>query len=358
MTRSPCNLSQGVVAEAYRALVEHRGEAEQHQMHLDRRLLGWGLFFIIVGAIPLAVRAGALDPGVVRGWPSLWPLLLIGWGVSLLLRGTPVEWLGGALAAVVFGIMGGGLLATGFSGGALSAGCGGQAPGKAFASQTGTLASSGRLNIELNCGSLTLRPVDGASWTVSGTETDGEAPEVRTQDGTVTVGARSRGSFFGGGSHRTDWTIAVPTAPELELGVTINAGEGIANLDGAQLGSVDATVNAGTARIDLSHAAALGDVKVTVNAGSGVVLLPVDARSARVSLNAGSFKLCLAAGAPVRVVWSGALGSNDLAGSGLTKVDDNTWESASLNPLASFLDLRASANAGSFSLDTDGSCDA
>ena len=28
-------------------------------MHIDRRLLGWGVFFILVGAIPLAVRGGS-----------------------------------------------------------------------------------------------------------------------------------------------------------------------------------------------------------------------------------------------------------------------------------------------------------
>jgi hypothetical protein len=327
-------------------------------MQLDRRLLGWGIFFILVGAIPLATRAGALDPAIMRAWPSLWPLLLIGWGIGLLLRRTPVEWLGGAITAVVFGIMGGGLLATGFSGGALSTGCGGQAPGKAFATATGAVGTSGRLNLELNCGSLTLRPVDGTSWSVSGTESNGEAPVVKTEGTSVSITAKEHGSFFGGDLGRTDWTLAVPTTPQVGLGITLNAGQSTGSLDGAHLGDVSLTVNAGSSRLDLSHVAALGDVNGTVNAGSGVLLLPSDARSANLSLNAGNIDVCVPAGTPVRVAWSGTLGSNDLDRAGLQRVDANTWQSAGFNPLGSFLDLHVSANAGSFGLDTDGTCDA
>ena len=29
-------------------------------MRIDRAFVGWGLFFILVGAVPLAVRGGAL----------------------------------------------------------------------------------------------------------------------------------------------------------------------------------------------------------------------------------------------------------------------------------------------------------
>ena len=58
-------------------------------MHFDRRLLGWGVFFILVGALPLAVRGGFLDAERVSSWPSLWPVLLIGWGLGLSCGGPP-----------------------------------------------------------------------------------------------------------------------------------------------------------------------------------------------------------------------------------------------------------------------------
>ena len=83
-------------------------------MHVDRRLLGWGTFFVLLGAIPLATKAGLLDRDLIGQWPLLWPVLLIGWGLGLLLRGTPLALVGGAVSAITFGIMGGGALATGF----------------------------------------------------------------------------------------------------------------------------------------------------------------------------------------------------------------------------------------------------
>jgi hypothetical protein len=83
-------------------------------VHIDRRLLGWGAFLIIVGAIPLLVRGGYLDAGLVDEWPSLWPILLIGWGLGLVLRRTPGELLGSAISVVVLGVMVGGLISTGF----------------------------------------------------------------------------------------------------------------------------------------------------------------------------------------------------------------------------------------------------
>lgn len=326
-------------------------------MHIDRRLLGWGLFFIIVGAIPLATRAGYLDPELVGRWPLLWPLLLIGWGIGLLLRRTPIEWLGGAITTIVFGIMGGGLLASGFAGAPIATGCGGQAAGTAFATQSGDLAGTGRLNVELSCGSLTMNPTPGTSWSVSGTETNGKAPRVEVDGSTVKIDAGNRGSFFGS-TGRTDWTVAVPTQPQLGLGLTINAGEGSVELAGANLGSVNVTVNAGSASLLLGGVAALGDLNGTVNAGSAVISLPAGGRSGNVSMNAGSLTICTPPGSPMRVHWSGALGSNDLDAAGLTKVDDNTWESSALDTASPFLDLRVSANAGSFQLDTDGTCDA
>ena len=326
-------------------------------MHVDRRLLGWGLFFILVGAIPLATRANYLDPDVVGRWPSLWPVLLIAWGLGLVLRGTPIDWLGGGLAAITFGLMGGGLLASGLSGVPITTGCGGLTGGTAFATQSGALSGNGRLIVTLNCGTLTMQPVDGSSWSITGTESEGRIPRVRTDGSAVTVDDGDRRSIFDGAS-RTDWTISVPRAPELGIGITLNAGEGTIDLAGATLGAVDATVNAGSIRLDLGRALRLGDVNATLNLGSAVLLLPAGDRSVNLSLNSGSLDVCLAAGTPVRVSWGGALGSNGLDEAGLTKVDNNTWESPGLNALAPFLDLRVSANLGSFELDLDGTCDA
>jgi hypothetical protein len=322
------------------------GQAAGEAMRVDRRLLGWGAFFILVGAIPLLVRARVLDDEVVRQWPSLWPLLLIGWGLGLILRRTPVEWIGGALSAIVFGIMGGGALATGFNGAPMFGGCGGDAGGASFATQQGSLTADGQLNVEFNCGELAMSAVDGQGWTVSGT---GRGPNVVVSGSTVTIEQPGGSSFFADAGE-SSWLVEVPRSPVLGLGATLNAGSGTASLDGATLGSANLTVNAGSFVLDLANAASVGDVNATVNLGSATVSLPAGGRSVGLSLNAGSLTTCFPSGAPIRVQWSGALGSNDLEESGLVKLDDDTWTSPGLDETQPHTELRVSANAGSFEL--------
>jgi hypothetical protein len=325
-------------------------------MHIDRRLLGWGLFFVIMGAIPLAVRAGYLDESRVAGWFLLWPVLLIGWGLGLLLRRTPVDWVGGAVAAVVLGLMAGGALATGFGGVRFGGGCGGDSQGGAFATQSGTVPTGGQLNVEFNCGTLAMSAVDGGDWTVTGSDTDGRGPRVETSGTTVSIGTPNTGFFPDvGESH---WTVGVPRASALGLGITLNAGDGNAQLAGATISSASLTVNAGSFTLDLAGAAEVGDLNATVNAGKGVVSLPAGDRSANMSLNAGNLEVCVPAGQALRVHWSGALGSNDLAESGLTETGDDTWVTAGFVETAPHLELRVSANAGSFDLTIGGPCNA
>ena len=325
-------------------------------MHVDRRLLGWGLFFIIVGAIPLATRAGALDPELVGKWPSLWPLLLIGWGLGLLLRRTPVEWVGGAVAAIVFGIMGGGLLASGFAGAPISTDCrGGTTAGTAFASQSGTLGRGGRMDVAVNCGRLDMRPVAGDTWTVSGTETQGRAPTVKSDGSSVIIEGPEHRSFFGDAG-RTDWAIDVPRDLDLSLGIEVNAGDAHLDLPDTNLGSINLTVNAGRAILYFGGSDRLGDLNATVNAGSAEITIPPGSHQAHLSINAGSLSVCFDPAGAVRVSFGGALGSNNFDAAGLTKIDTNTWTSTGWDASSPYLDLDVTANAGSFTLDREGTC--
>lgn len=317
-------------------------------MHIDRRLLGWGVFFILLGAIPLAVRAGYLDASSVSEWFSLWPILLIGWGLGLLLRRTPVEWIGGAVSAVVLGVMAGGALATGF-GGVSFGGCGGDGRGTAFQEQRGTLAIGSQVNLEFNCGTLAVAAVDGADWSVTGSDIGGRGPRVETSGSTVSIETPSGVAFFDEVGEN-NWTVNLPRGGAFGLGLTLNAGRGTVNLAGATVGSTSLTVNAGDFNLDLADAAQVGDLNVTMNLGSATVDLPSGDRSANMSLNAGSLEVCVPADAAVRVRWAGALGSNDLDAAGLTETEDNTWVTAGFTETAPHLELRVSANAGSFDL--------
>ena len=151
-------------------------------MHVNRGLLGWGVFFITLGCVPLAVRAGYLDPAVVaRAW-ELWPLILVGIGLSLILRNTRAAVLGTLVGAITVGLIVGSLLAGGMpSGGGISA-CGfgtGTAGGSAFPDQAGSFGPVAQVDLELNCGELASTGADGTGWTLTGTADGGRSPDVR-----------------------------------------------------------------------------------------------------------------------------------------------------------------------------------
>ena len=326
-------------------------------MHVDRRLLGWGIFFILLGAIPLAVRAGLLDEELVGQWPLLWPVLLIGWGLGLVLRGTPVALVGGAVAAVTFGIMGGGAIATGFGGFSFASGCGSTGPGTPFAARSGDLGTTARADLVFNCGNLAVSTADGTGWSLSGSGRDAAGPIVESNAGLLSLRTDTDRNFLG--THgRSVWNVTLPRATVIALGLTLNAGEGNLDLTGASISTASMTLNAGSVTLNLAGATQTGDVNATVNAGSAAVALPGGDRSVNLSLNAGSLTVCLPVGTPVRAQWSGALGSNNFNEAGLVKVDDQSWTTSGFVAGQPHVELHVSANAGSFELQFGGTCSA
>ena len=323
-------------------------------MHVDRRLLGWGLFFILVGGIPLAVRANLLSESVVGQWANLWPLLLIAWGIGLLLRSTPLEWVGGALTAITFGVVGGGLLATGAGGLPFATGCSGSGATTAFAGRTGDLGETAQVNLAFNCGSLRVGAVDGSTWSLTGSDRDGRGPKVTSTTTDVSIEPDDAIGFPGGG--RSNWSLTLPRNPDLGLGLTLNAGEGTVDLTGASVSSTTVTLNAGKLDLDMGAVARADDVNATVNAGAAAITLDGGPRDVSLSLNAGSLQLCVPAGTTMRVSWSGTLGSNNFSAAGLTKVDESTWTSSSFDALQPHAELHVTANAGSFELRPGGTC--
>jgi hypothetical protein len=326
-------------------------------VHLDRRLLGWGIFFVLLGAIPLAVRAGLLDKAVVSQWPLLWPVLLIGWGLGLLLRGTPLALIGGAVSAITFGVMGGGAIATGFGGVSFASGCTSSSPAAPFETRTGNFDPTASVDIVFNCGTLDVSTADGSAWSVAGSGREGDAPVIEATAGALSARTDAGRNVLAARGHAT-WNVMLPRSPSLALGLTLNAGEGRLDLAGASLSAVSMTLNAGSASFDLGRATSVGDVNATVNAGSAAISLPGGDHGANLSLNAGNLTVCVPAGTAVRAQWSGALGSNNFTEAGLTKVDNQTWTSAGFAAGAPHLELHVSANAGSFELQFGGTCDA
>ena len=323
-------------------------------MRIDHRLLGWGAFLILAGAIPLAVRAGAIPADSVAGWPTLWPILLVGAGVGLILRRTPLHLLGGTISVLTAGAMVGGLLATGFHGFPAFGACGPNGNGTAFPAQTGTLGERGAVHVEFNCGDLNIDTQDGADWAFSGTGPSERHPDVRVEADSVAITpARDEFRFD---DPTSTWNVTLPRDPGLSLSVTLNAGEGNADLRGANVDSFNLTMNAGAFTADLGSAERLDGLSATINAGSAAVSLPATSTSASVTVNAGSMKLCVPSNVGLRISWGGALAGNNFDSLGLVRVDDNHWQSSGV--ASQNIDISATANAGSVTLVIGGSCHA
>ena len=149
-------------------------------MHVNRGLLGWGVFFIVAGSIPLLVQAGVLDPEVVRQVWQLWPLILIGIGLGLILQRTRAAIIGGLIVVgdvrdprrrlVRRRVLAGDRARRRAAWAAAT-------PGTPFPTQRGTLSPVASVALDISCGDATITSAPGDAWTVDGTSDDGDAAD-------------------------------------------------------------------------------------------------------------------------------------------------------------------------------------
>lgn len=325
-------------------------------MRIDRRLLHWGLFLVIAGAIPLAVELGLLDAETAAGWWRIWPLLFVGAGLGLLLRRTRGGFVGGVIVAVVLGVLAGSLLG---AAGRLDLGrlaCGGETATRPFPTRSGTFGDPvARVALEVDCGELTVRTVPGTSWILAGESSDGEAPVIEASSRELTVRpARSRVALVPFGE-RDAWRVTLPIGTRTSLSTTVNAGSARLELGGAALDSVVVTVNAGSAELDLAGTTP-GIVALTVNAGSGTITFPEASISGSLTVNAGAIRLCVPPSVGLELTTNdNPTGGNNFSSRGLTKVGF-AWRSANFASATNRLVLTTSVNVGGLELNPEGGC--
>jgi hypothetical protein len=324
-------------------------------MRIDTRFLGFGLFFIVFGVALLGERQGWITPELIdRAW-QLWPVLLIGIGVSILFSGRPLAEIGGLVISATLGLMAASFVSGG--GGFPLGGCGGDdASATPFARQAGELSGEARVEIDFNCGELIVGTGGGSAWTLEGRSEDGVVPTVEQEPGRLRLESAEGRGVFGIAEGRSSWLLTLPTDPTLSVDVGLNAGSGTIDLGGARLGDVEAQANAGSLRVDLRDAVAIGSLDVSVNAGSAVVWLPELALQGEISANAGSATICAPEGVGLRlVVGSNPISSNDYGSQGLVQVGD-AWETAGFASADVRINLVTEANAGSLSLNPQRTC--
>ena len=111
--------------------------------------------------------------------------------------------------------------------------------------------------------------------------------------------------------------------------------------------NLSASVNAGSATIDMGDVTDLETLDISANAGSLSLTLPAPEATINgsVSANAGSIALCVPDDVGLRITSSTSLGSNNFGDRGLTKVGD-TWVRPGLVASAQQISLSVSANLG------------
>jgi hypothetical protein len=288
----------------------------------------------------------------------LWPLLLVAWGIGLVLRATPLAAFGGVLSAAAFGLLLGSLLAGGAS--SISGACIGSATGGEVSTRSGTaVGGSFRASVELTCGDLTVERAPGSAWSVEARHAPGHPPPIEGSATALSIRSPEWGQGFDpfGGEPRREWRVHLPTEPAISLDMTLNAGSARVDLGGGSVDSVGGTINAGDVEFDLGDStfpsrASLG---LTLNAASGTLVLPDDSLTGAITLNASSLEVCVPPDAAVRVRHQGTLSSDELDEAGLVR-DGDWWQTPGFEAAADSIELSVTSTVSSMSLDRSGGC--
>jgi hypothetical protein len=327
-------------------------------MRVRRSFINWGIFLICLGAVPLAVQLGVMDRGTAGELVRLWPLIIIGIGLGLILRFTPLEALGGVVVAGTFGLLFGVLFAGGFPGGFV--GCPGGSASGTTVTRNGTFTESPTLNLELTCADFAVSRAPETAWTVQATTS--QTAGIDSTGTSLTLRSAANGAPFMGNA-RESWQVTMPDILPIAANITLNASKGTFSLTPGSLAALNATFNASDTRIDLSQAQPGGAFPAyfpgrfgaTYNASSGTLLLPKQGFSGDITLNASSLRLCAASDTELAITDHETLSSQNFASAGMVRSGD-TWVTPDYNSTGAHVVLSISANVSSITLDRSGGC--
>ena len=319
---------------------------DRRRTRVDRRSIGWGGFFVGLGAVPLAAAVGLGLPSAIGDLAGAWPLLLVVIGLALIVQWTPIGALGSLAAGLVIGVFVGGVVA----GGAGGPGCLlGRAVGSG-ASPSGTFTGpTATVDLNVACSDLQVRPMPGLSWRIGGLGPS-SSDAVTSDDGSMRlVTTTSSGSASG-----TSISADLPTGTRLDLGATDRFGSLTMDLPGAQLGRLSVRTDFARAEVDLGGATLQGPIDLRSTFGSASLRLPEGPLTGTARSDFGSLSICLPAGTPVRLTTRAAFGSVSVVGPGLISEGD-VWQSVDAGTVDSRIDLDLQTNFGSIDV-TRGGC--
>jgi hypothetical protein len=318
-------------------------------MKLKRGRLNWGVFFIVLGAVPLAYHENAVSASTIGNAWQLWPLVLIGIGLRIVLSHTRAYFVGGLVVAACLGLLLGSLFAVG-----PQVGCGHAGGPTAVVSRDGSFDGPAQVELQLQCGTANVTTSSDSQWHVRASDSANHATDVTSSPDTLIVRSAGQNQWWTDRGDNT-WDVALPTSPRSDLRVSIDAGDGHLNLAGANLASASFDLNAGELHVDMSGAQ-VNTLSVSTNVGSGsLILSDTSSVSGTISTNVGSLDLCAGPALGLRIRSSESLASTNFQSAGLIRVGD-AWQTPSYDGATNKADLSVSTSVGSLTLNPAGGC--
>jgi hypothetical protein len=268
--------------------------------------------------------------------------------VGLLILGsrTWLSLVGLVVIALTLGTMGGAALASGSAWFGAIGSCGFNSTADRTLDKTGAFEAAADVRLDLNCGTINLRPSDGSGWSVHATY-HGDPPTVDGSSDSLDVASPDHGD------RTQNWTIDVPPSQLRVLEITANAATTTADVGAAHLDELRGDLNAGDARVRAGEAT-LGRVELQMNAGRIRLTLGSGETTGSLSVNAGAIDLCVPPSSGLRLTVEEQLTFvTNLSQRDLTH-EGNVWTRPSNG--GGTIELSVSGNAAAFNLDPNGGC--
>jgi len=318
-------------------------------MGVDRGRLNWGVFLIVVGAVPLAYRQDLISGSDLSQAWRLWPLIIVGIGLAIILSRTRAFFVGGLVVAICVGLVLGSVLAVG-----PNVGCGGVGGSSRSVAQSGAFDGGTSVQLNLQCGTATVASSSDGLWHVDATDSAGSVPSVTSASNRLQVDSfDTNGWSFGRGTDT--WQVSLPSNVSIDLSASLNMGDARFNLTSVQLSSARFDLNMGSLHVDLTGAQ-IGTLNVSTNLGSAYVTLgDTSDLSGRLSTNLGSLDVCVPADLGVSVVSSDSLSSSDFSDAGLV-LTGGAWQTPNYLEAAHRASLTVDTSLGSVKFKHAGGC--
>jgi hypothetical protein len=318
-------------------------------MQLNRSRLNWGVFFVVLGAVLLASHQGAIPESSLVGTWQLWPLILVGIGLGLVLSRTPAYFVGGLVVAACLGLVLGSFIAVG-----PQVGCGGGGGTASTVTRDGTFAGSADVSLEIQCGNANVTASNDSRWHVSATNSRGLDAEIQSSESSLSVKSGRQNDWWNKLGDDS-WDVSLPTGLPTSLSVSTNAGDTHLTLGGVSLTSLSLSLNAGSLKADLTNAR-VSNLSVSTNVGSASVTLDGSSNvTGSISTSVGSTNLCYPSQLGVQLRASESLGSGNYSAAGMVRVGD-VWQTPNYASANNKADFSVSTSVGSLTLNPAGGC--